>query len=563
MLVLDYELDLISFSLNRKFMTDQAMTTIPEFLIRRFHELGANEGFGIVGDFALKLFDRLHRFGFPILVTADEQGGAFAAEAYARLRGLGVCAVTYSVGGFKVVNATAGAWAENVPLLVLSGAPGLAERQGDPLIHHKVKNFDSQLEVFKDITIAQAVLTNPLTITQEIDRVLGEMIAHQRPGYIEIPRDMVDVPVLNRQEGLTIQLPKVHEKRLELAVAEALDLLEASGDAVSVAGVMAVRRGLSDELLAFTENFGVPLATTSLSKGIIPETHPLALGVYMGAVSPESTVKQVENAKPLISFGVLYGDLVMGGFTDHLQRGQIIECTDTHVNIGFHTYQEVPLWAFLPELIRAGKERGYKEFGKVEHKQSHFLPKPKQALGVERMMECIATFIDETTRLIVDPGDCLFASVELPTHSLTLASAYYATMGYAVPAALGSAIADPTYRPVVLVGDGAFLMTGLEALSSVHHGVHPIIIVMDNQGYGTQRPMIDGPFNDIPSLRAEELPKAFGVGVGILCETEESLFTALTQAKENNDLFIIRACVPKGTYSTGLLRLTNALKKRV
>jgi indolepyruvate decarboxylase len=516
-----------------------------------------------VGDFALKLFDRLHHFGFPILVTADEQGGAFAAEAYARLRGLGVCAVTYSVGGFKVVNATAGAWAENVPLLVLSGAPGLAERQGDPLIHHKVKNFDSQLEVFKDITIAQAVLTNPLTITQEIDRVLGEMIAHQRPGYIEIPRDMVDVPVLNRQEGLTIQLPKVHEKRLELAVAEALDLLEASGDAVSVAGVMAVRRGLSDELLAFTENFGVPLATTSLSKGIIPETHPLALGVYMGAVSPESTVKQVENAKPLISFGVLYGDLVMGGFTDHLQRGQIIECTDTHVNIGFHTYQEVPLWAFLPELIRAGKERGYKEFGKVEHKQSHFLPKPKQALGVERMMECIATFIDETTRLIVDPGDCLFASVELPTHSLTLASAYYATMGYAVPAALGSAIADPTYRPVVLVGDGAFLMTGLEALSSVHHGVHPIIIVMDNQGYGTQRPMIDGPFNDIPSLRAEELPKAFGVGVGILCETEESLFTALTQAKENNDLFIIRACVPKGTYSTGLLRLTNALKKRV
>jgi len=544
-------------------MTDQAMTTIPEFLIRRFHELGVNEGFGIVGDFALRLFDRLYHFGFPILVTADEQGGAFAAEAYARLRGLGVCAVTYSVGGFKVVNATAGAWAENVPLLVLSGAPGLLERQGDPLIHHKVKNFDSQLEVFKDITIAQAVLTNPLTITQEIDRVLGEMIAHQRPGYIEIPRDMVDALVLDRQEGLSIQLPKVNEKRLQLAVAETLDLLEAAGDAVSVAGVMAVRRGLGNELLTFAENFGVPMATTSLSKGIIPETHPLALGVYMGAVSPESTVKQVENAKPLISFGVLYGDLVMGGFTDHLHRGQIIECTDTQVNIGFHTYLDVPLWAFLPALIKAGNERGYQEFGRVEHQQSHFSPQPKQALGVERVMECIAAFIDETTRLIVDPGDCLFASVELPAQSLTLASAYYATMGYAVPAALGSTKADPTRRPVVLVGDGAFLMTGLEALSSAHHGVYPIIIVMDNQGYGTQRPMIDGPFNDIPSLRAEELPKAFGVGVGILCETEEALFAALTQAKENNDLFMIRACVPKGTYSPGLLRLTDALKKRV
>lgn len=174
------------------------------------------------------------------MVTADEQGGAFAAEAYARLRGFDVCAVTYSVGGFKVVNATAGAWAENVPLLIVSGAPGLAERKGDPLIHHKVKNFDTQLEVFKDVTIAQAVLTNPLTITQEIDRVLAEMIATQRPGYIEIPRDMVDVPVLDRDADLLIELPKVHPKRLELAVSEALELLAGAGDAVAIAGVMAV-----------------------------------------------------------------------------------------------------------------------------------------------------------------------------------------------------------------------------------------------------------------------------------------------------------------------------------
>ena len=296
-------------------MSSLNMTTIPEFLIRRFKELGVDQGFGIVGDFALKLFDRLSHHGFPILVTADEQGGAFAAEAYARLRGFGVCAVTYSVGGFKVVNATAGAWAENVPLLIISGAPGLAERKGDPLIHHKVKNFDTQLEVFKDITIAQAVLTNPLTIADEIDRVLSEMIANQRPGYIEIPRDMVDVPVVDKEAHLKIELPKVHPKRLELAVAETLELLAGAGDAVAIAGVMAVRRGLQKELVAFAENFEVPMATTSLSKGVMSETHPLALGVYMGAVSSEMVIQKVENAKPLISFGVLYADLVMGGFT--------------------------------------------------------------------------------------------------------------------------------------------------------------------------------------------------------------------------------------------------------
>ena len=348
------------------------MTTIPDFLIRRFKALGVDEGFGIVGDYALKLFDHLYRGGFPILVTTDEQGAAFAAEAFARIRGFGVCAVTYSVGGFKVVNATAGAWAENVPLLVLSGAPGLSERQGDPLLHHKVKSFDTQLEVFKDITIAQAVLTNPLTVTADIDRVLSAMIAQQRPGYIEIPRDMVDVQVPDCLESLAVELPKVHQKRLELAVAETLQLLEGAGNAVAIAGLMAVRRGLGKELLAYMENFEVPMATTSLSKGVIPETHPLALGVYMGAVSSPAIVQQVENAQPLIMFGVLYADLVMGAFTDHFDRSQVIECTDSQVNIGYHTYQDVPLWAFLPALIKAASARAYKEYGQVIHKKISF-----------------------------------------------------------------------------------------------------------------------------------------------------------------------------------------------
>ena len=544
-------------------MSSPNMTTIPEFLIRRFKQLGVDEGFGIVGDFALKLFDRLSHHGFPILVTADEQGGAFAAEAYTRLRGFGVCAVTYSVGGFKVLNATAGAWAENVPLLIISGAPGLTERKGDPLLHHKVKNFDTQLEVFKDVTIAQAVLTNPLTITQEIDRVLAEMISTQRPGYIEIPRDMVDVPVLDSDSDLLIELPKVDPKRLEIAVSETLDLLAGTGDAVAIAGVMAVRRGLQKELLVFAENFEVPIATTSLSKGVIPETHPLALGVYMGAVSSEVVIQKVENAKPLISFGVLYADLVMGGFTDHLDRGQVIECTDTHVNIGFHTYQDVPLWAFLPALIQAASDAGYRECGQLVHKQHSFTAVQGKELSVERLMGCVASFLNEKIRLIVDPGDCLFGSVELPAQSLMLASAYYATMGYAVPAALGAAKADPTLRPMVLVGVGAFLMTGLELLSATFHGVKPIVIVVDNEGYGTQRPMADGPFNNIPALRSEELPRAFGVGVGLLCNSEDELHAALSRATQTEEFFIIRARVPKGQYSPGLERLTSALKKRI
>jgi indolepyruvate decarboxylase len=544
-------------------MPVENMTTIPKFLVKRFKEQGVNEAFGIVGDFALRFFDRMVHENFPIHVTADEQGAAFAADAYARLKGFGVCAVTYSVGGFKVVNATAGAWAEQVPLLVISGAPGIAERKGDPLIHHKVKNFDTQLEVFRDVTIAQAVLTNPLTAAAEIDRVISQMIAHQRPGYIEIPRDMVDVPIYDVMNALEIELPKVDHIKLEIAVAEVLEILKAPGDAVMLAGIMAARRGLNKHLQTFSELFEVPVATTSLTKGIISERHPMSLGVYMGAVSPEVVVNQVENAKPLIMFGVLFADLVMGGFTQKLDKSKVIECTDTDVHIGYRTYQDVPLWAFVPALIKAALKDNYHENGQGLHITPIFEPEHNKALSVERVMNCVSALIDDKYGLLIEPGDCLFSSVELVAPAWALASAYYATMGYAVPAALGAGLADPARRPVVLVGDGAFLMTGLEVLSAVFHGINPIVIVVDNKGYGTQRPMIDGPFNNIPQLYSENLPQSFGVGVGVACKTENELHEALLKATQSQEMYLIRAIVPQGVHSAALGRLTVALKKKV
>ena len=116
--------------------------TITSHLVARLKEAGVDHAFGIVGDFALRLFSALGDEGLPVLVTTDEQGAGFAADAYARLRGFGVVAVTYGAGGLKVANAAANAWAEQVPLLILSGSPGVAERAGDPMLHHKVKDFD-------------------------------------------------------------------------------------------------------------------------------------------------------------------------------------------------------------------------------------------------------------------------------------------------------------------------------------------------------------------------------------------------------------------------------------
>lgn len=538
-------------------------TTIAKHLVRRFRELGIDEAFGIVGDFALRLFGRIADEHFPIHVTADEQGAAFAADAYARMRGFGVCAITYGVGGLKVVNATAGAWAEQVPLLILSGAPGLVERQGDPLLHHRVKNFETQMNVFQDLTIAQAALANPLTAASEIDRVIEAILLHQRPGYIEVPRDLIDKPIVSPTAPLQRIAQSADPDRLKAAVDAVIDAMAQARNIVAVAGLQATRRGDVDDIKALVEHLSIPFATGILSKGAISERHPLALGVYMGAVSLEPVVRMVEDADLILAFGVLYSDITMGGFTAKLRRERIVECRDNEVNVGLMTFQNVPLHAFLPALVEAAAARLPSNIVNPVETQPQFTPKPNQPLTVDSVMACVSAWLDERHSVAIDPGECLFASVELNVPSLTLASAYYATMGYAVPAALGMGRADRNKRPVVLVGDGAFMMTGLEAQSAIFHDVKAIIIVLDNNGYGTQRPMLDGPFNNIARLKAEELPKAFGRGHGFLCTTEDELDHAMAQAVAGDDLYLIRACVPQGQISGALKRLTDALKARV
>src|SRR5438046_8508423 len=179
---------------------------IGDYLIQQLHAHGVRHVFGIPGDYVLGFYELLSRSKLRIINTCDEQGAGFAADAYARVRGLGAVCITYCVGGLKVANTTAEAFAEKSPVVVISGAPGIKEREKNPLLHHKVREFDTQKKVFDQLTIASAVLSDPQSAFQEIDRVLHAALRYKRPVYIELPRDLVSVP------GLPHHKPKpVHE----------------------------------------------------------------------------------------------------------------------------------------------------------------------------------------------------------------------------------------------------------------------------------------------------------------------------------------------------------------
>src|SRR5438046_2631749 len=248
-------------------------TTIGEYLIQRLYAHGVRHVFGIPGDYVLGFYEQLLQSPIRIVNTCDEQGAGFAADAYARVRGLGAVCVTYCVGGLKVANSTAEAFAEKSPVVVISGAPGMKEREKNPLLHHKVREFDTQKKVFEQLTVASTVLSDPQTAFQEIDRVLHAALRYKRPVYIELPRDMAFAP------GIPYHRPQeIHEESdaetLRSALAEAAAMINHARRPVILADVELHRFGLQNALLELSQKNNIPVAATILGKSVIGEQHP-------------------------------------------------------------------------------------------------------------------------------------------------------------------------------------------------------------------------------------------------------------------------------------------------
>ena len=134
--------------------------SIGQYLIRRLQECGINDLFGIPGDYILSFYAQLEKSPINVVGCTREDCAGFAADAYARVNGMGALCITYCVGGLSVCNSVAGAYAEKSPVVVISGSPGLNERPNNPLLHHMVRDFRTQIDVFEKICIATAELTS-------------------------------------------------------------------------------------------------------------------------------------------------------------------------------------------------------------------------------------------------------------------------------------------------------------------------------------------------------------------------------------------------------------------
>ena len=543
----------------------KASPTIGQYLIDRLHQHGVRDVFGIPGDYVLGFYDLLQHSKLKTITTCDEQGAGFAADAYARLRGLGVVCITYCVGGLKVANTTAEAFAEKSPVVVISGAPGVKEREKNPLLHHKVREFDTQKKVFEQLTVASTVLGDPQTAFQEIDRVLHAALRYKRPVYIELPRDMVNVP------GIAHHTPAdVHEASDPAALREALHeaqfMIENARQPVVIADVEIHRFGLQESLLKFVEKTGIPFASTILGKSVVGESHRLYLGVYEGAMGRDDVREYVESSDCVILLGAFMTDINLGVYTARLDPARSINSSSEKLSIRYHNFEDVRFKDFMHGLLAVKLSRRKTEAIPTPPKPKPFTVKKGAKVTVQRFFQLLNSFITGDTVVVADVGDALFGAADLFIHHRTefLGPAYYASMGFAVPAAIGAAIANPNLRPLVLVGDGAFQMTGMELSTAVRFGVKPVVIVLNNSGYGTERHMQDGPYNDVLCWNYSRIPDVLGAGRGFLVETEDQLKAALRAAWKNKGSFsLIDLRLDPLDRSPALKRLATRLASRL
>ena len=547
-----------------------------DFLVAYLRRAGVQHIFGLPGDLVLGLFQRFGRSrDLEIVTFSHEPSVGFAADGYARsTRRLGVVCVTYGAGGHNVVNPVAGAYAEQVPLLVVSGGPGEAEQKLGG-VHHQAKDIESQWRIFQEVTCDARILREPLLAAQEVHEVVRAISTQLRPGYLEIHRDLVDVVVPVPREVLEwdggFPPPQSDPRKLAEAVADARARIRKARRPILIGGVELYREGAERDFLRLAERLGAPVVTTPLAKGVFPMDHPQHMGIHIGPFSAEAIQRRVRQADLVLSLGNQLTDMNLGAARPQVLRERSIWAIANRVNVSFHTYTDVTLRDFVTELAKQDlphlAER-IRYCDNLKRTPERARPDSRGAgpgISINDLLVEVNRFLEEQRGydVFAESGDMLFGGLEVRQHGggLYFAQGYYASMGFAVPAALGAQIGTGR-RPLVLCGDGGFQMTGPEISHAPAHGLTPIVLLVNNGGWGIFRPVTKRrDLLEIPPWPYAELAQAWG-GVGFRADSRAELREALRAAHEVREFAIIECRVPPADISPVSRRYIRASARK-
>ncbi len=538
------------------------MPTLSEVLLTALKDHGAREIFGIPGDFALPFFRYIESTGIlPLHCLSHEPSVGFAADAAARIhKGLGVACVTYGAGALNMVNPVAGAYSEKSPLVVISGAPGKGEKGRGLLLHHQAKTIESQFRVYQEITCAQAVLDDARTAPREIARVLRACLDESRPVYIEIPRDMVAEPC----EPVQPLPPRRGDPDAAKAcAAEVLARLKAAKAPALLIGVEVRRHDIEAQVAELARRLNIPVATTFMGRGLLADSDAPLVGVYMGLAGKPDVREIIEESDGLLMLGAILSDTNFGVSGRRIDLRSAMLAADGEVSLGYHKYPNLPLADVVAELLVQAEAPPAAAGGRKPEPQlcPTGLVADDAAVGPMDIARAVNDLFTSHGPMPIasDMGDCLFTAMDIVNTAL-VAPGYYATMGFGVPAGIGLAAATGR-RPLILVGDGAFQMTGWELGNCAANGWAPIVMVFNNASWEMLRTFQpEGSYNNLAEWKFAAIAEALG-GAGHRVTSRAALKQALDAAVADEGRFhLIEVMLERGAISDTLARFVATIK---
>lgn len=534
---------------------------LAERLLTALKDHGARQIFGIPGDFALPFFKVAEESRIlPLYTLSHEPGVGFAADAAARFNcAPSVAAITYGAGALNMVNPVASAYAEKSPVVVVSGAPGAGEARTGLLLHHQAKTLDSQFKIFREITCEQVVLDDPAAAPARIAHALQQCRRLSRPVYIEIPRDQVFRPC---GPVAKTEPPECDVDALAACVDELITRIRGARAPVLMVGVEVRRYDLEYEVALLASALGIPVVTSFMGRGLLAATGAPVAGTYMGVAGDETVTRLVEDSDALLLLGVILSDTNFGVSERQIDLRRAIRVADATVTLGFHIYPDLPIRAVVAELASRVRPAA----APASPLQQTACPRGMAADDAPVTPTDIAAAVNDLMAthgrmpIAADMGDCLFTALDIE-HTELVAPGYYATMGFGVPAGLGIQAATGR-RPLILVGDGAFQMTGWELGNCPRYGWDPIVLVFNNASWEMLRTFQpESEFNAIGAWPFAELAAGLG-GKGRIAATRRQLRDALAAAVQERGRFqLIDIQLRPGVLSKTLERFVAGVKR--
>ncbi|MBV8785749.1 MAG: alpha-keto acid decarboxylase family protein [Mycobacterium sp.] len=488
--------------------------TVIQHVLRRLNEIGVDDIFGVAGDYAFPVNDAIVEHpSIEWIGCCNELNAAYAADGYARVRGVGAVCTTYGVGELAAMSAIAGCYAEQLAVFHLVGAPNLPTQEGRALVHHTLGNgeFDLFHKMAEPIVCASAIAT-PQNTASEMERLIAAALYHRRPVYLAIPSDVADMAVLDVAPA--VSAPTSDLPSLAAAVDAVAAALTDSGQACVLPGVLLRRLGLGMAAEKFVEAWDLPFATMFADKSVLGENHPNYVGMYVGRLAGEPVRAFVESCDAVVLIGAMLTDGNTAGHTVRLAPDKTIKIDHHRTTVGSAVYRNVEMADILTELSERATKRAQRPATKPET-LGPIVGGGEDPITADTLYPRWANFFAPNDVIMTDTGTSSLglAFAHLPEgaefHNQTL----WASIGWATPAAFGAAIGARDRRIILITGEGSHQMTAQEISQFGRHGLHPIIFVLNNSGYLSERMLCKDmalAYNDIAVWNYAELPHALG-----------------------------------------------------